>query len=77
MKIASSVSLFRRRPPLLLLAVFMAIPVLGQNPLSGVLTSGMGDIATLKQNAEAGSRHCVVCNLVQKLPFEDRAVVIE
>jgi len=60
MKIASSVSLFRRRPPILLLAVFIAIPSLGQNPLRTGLTMGFGDVPEIKKKAEAGNAEAQV-----------------
>ena len=53
-------SLFSGRSHVILLVLIFAIPVLAQNPLKEGLTMGMGDVAALKEKAEAGDAEAQV-----------------
>jgi hypothetical protein len=41
-------------------ALVFAVPVLAQHPITSLLTTGLGDVAVLKQNAEAGNAEAQV-----------------
>jgi len=50
----------RRGTKFILLALLLAIPVLAQTPVTDILVLGLGDVAALKQNAEAGNAEAQV-----------------
>jgi len=50
----------RARGPFILLALLFAIPVLAQTPVTDLLVMSLGDVAALKQNAEAGNAEAQV-----------------
>jgi hypothetical protein len=54
-KPAPRISQFRATIFVIFLALVFAMPVLAQSPITGILTAGLGDVAALKENAEAGS----------------------